>query len=77
MMLVRPQRIEAEGLLANIRSRLRVLIDRDDEDVRMLSARKQAVTSAMRSTHSTGQALCAYRDDGFGTARMTQLDEAS
>lgn len=71
------QRVEAEGLLADIKSRLRELIDRDEEDVRMLSARKQAVTSAMRSTHSTGQALCAYRDDGIGTARVTHLDEAS
>lgn len=71
------QRLEAEGLLADIKSRLRELIDRDEEDVRMLSARKQAVTSAMRSTHSTGQALLAYRDDGIGTARVTHLDEAS
>ncbi|MCH7924540.1 MAG: hypothetical protein IIC51_03305 [Planctomycetes bacterium] len=71
------QRLEAKDLLADIRSRLRDLIDRDEEDVRMLSARKQAVTSAMRSTHSTGQALCAYRDDGIGTARVTHLDEAS
>ena len=71
------QRLEAEGLLADIGSRLRELIDRDEEDVRMLWARKQSVTSAMRSTHSTGQALCAYRDGGLGTARMTQLDEAS
>ena len=71
------QRLEAEGLLADTRSRLRELIDRDEEDVRMLSARKQAVASAMRSTHSTGQALSAYRDDGIGTARVTHLDEAS
>lgn len=71
------QRLEAEDLLADIRSRLRDIIDRDEEDVRMLSARKQAVTSAMRSTHSTGQALCAYRDDGIATARVTHLDEAS
>lgn len=71
------QRLEAEGLLADIKSRLRELIDRDEEDVRMLSARKQAVTSAMRSTHSTGQALCAYRDDGIATSRVTRLDEAS
>ena len=71
------QRIEAEGLLADIQSRLRELIDRDEEDVRMLSARKQAVASAMRLTHSTGQALSAYRDDGIGTARVTHLDEAS
>ena len=71
------QRLEAKDLLADIRSRLRDLIDRDEEDVRMLSARKQAVTSAMRSTHSTGQALCANREDGIGTARVTHLDEAS
>jgi hypothetical protein len=71
------QRTEAEGLLADIKSRLRELIDRDEEDVRMLSARKQAVTSAMRSTHSTGQALCAYRDDRVATARVAHLDEAS
>ena len=71
------QRLEAEALVADVKSRLRELIDRDEEDVRMLSARKQAVTSAMRSTHSTGQALSAYRDDGIGTARVTHLDEAS
>lgn len=71
------QRLEAEDLLADIKSRLRDLIDRDEEDVRILSARKQAVASAMRSTHSSGQALCAYRDDGVATARVTHLDEAS
>ncbi len=71
------QRMEAEDLLADIRSRLRDIIDSDEEDVRMLSARRQSVRSAMRSTHSTGQALCAYRDDGIGSVRVTHLDEAS
>lgn len=71
------QRLEAEGLLADIKTRLRALIERDEEDVRVLLAKKQAVASAVRSTHSAGQALSAYRDDLAGADRVNQLDEAS
>lgn len=71
------QRLEAERLLAEIKMRLRALIERDEEDVRVLLAKKQAVASTVRSTHSAGQALSAYRDDLAGADRVNQLDEAS
>ncbi len=71
------QRREAEGLLAEIRKRLREIIERDEEDVRMLSVKKQAAVSAMGATHSTGQALSAYRDHGVRIDRLNQLDKAS
>lgn len=71
------QRLEAESLIADIKIRLRALIERDEADVRVLSAKKQAVASTVRSMHSAGQALSAYRDDLAGADRVNQLDEAS
>lgn len=71
-----PERDEAEQLLAEIRERLRRLIDSDEEDARMLSARKQAAAEGLRATHSVGQALSAYGTTGERSARLDGVDEA-
>ena len=72
-----PQRDEADRLLQSIKTRLRVVIERDEEDARLLSARKQAAGQALRSSHSTGQALNAYRTQTYTADRPERLDEAS
>ncbi len=70
------QRSEAERLLAGIRGHLRDVIESDEQDAKLLSARKQATGAALRSNHSMAQAMTAYRTQGPEPARLNQLDEA-
>jgi len=72
-----PQREEADRLIADAAARLRRMIERDEEDVRVLSARKHTVSRSLRSAHSAGQALSAYRAPAAATARRNVLDESS
>jgi len=69
------QRAEAERLVSDISERLRRVIDSDEEDGRLLSARKQTVGETLRETHSTGRALSAYRTPSERPARLDHLDE--
>lgn len=65
------QRSEAGRLLKEAGQRLRQLIDNDEQDARVLSGRKQAVARVLRTTHSTSQAISAYRAP---TDRLGRLD---
>ncbi len=68
---------EADRLIADVEKRLRRMIQRDEEDVRVLSARKQAVSQTLRAAHATGQALTAYRAPVLATRGRNILDESS
>ncbi len=70
-----PQQDEAERLLEACRERLCRIMKSDDEDVRILSGRKQAVAGALKATHSTGQAIRAYSVPGAGVGRLDCMDE--
>lgn len=71
------QRGQVEELLRSTSSRLRRIIEGDERDARLLSARKQVVAHGMRATHATGQALAAYGAQQRGKNRVDRLDEAS
>ena len=72
-----PQRTEADRLLTAVKERLRRVIARDEEDARLLSARKEAVANALRATHTRSEALSAYRPPADRSIRLDRLDEAS
>lgn len=71
------QRSLAERFTRDIAERLRRVIQSDERDARLLSVRKQAVGQALRTTHSVGQALSAYRGPVGGGRGTGHLDEAS
>lgn len=71
-----PQQAEAEGLLSDIKLRLRNVIDADEEDARLLSARKQCAANDLRSLQSTQRALHAYGTKANATSSVA-LDEAT
>ncbi len=71
-----PQQAEAEGLLEDIKHRLRNVIDADEEDARLLSARKQCAADDLRSLQSTQRVLHAYGTQ-TNTASSLALDEAT
>ena len=70
------ERREADRLLTEIKGRLQRLVESDEEDTRLLSARKQAAAQALGATHSTGQALWAYRSSAERPGRLDHVDEA-
>lgn len=70
------QLTEADKLVSDIGNRLRAVIESDEEDGRMLAARKQAASKMLRSTHAAGEALAAYRAPTDVRARIGQMDEA-
>lgn len=69
------QRKEAESLLGEITNRLQRVIDRDEEDARLLSARKQGAAEALRASHSMSQAIAAYSSAGGSRGRLDRMDE--
>jgi len=75
--LTASQRVEADRLIADIADRLRRVIKSDEEDGRLLSARKQATAQQLRATHSTRGALSAYRPAPVRWTRVDHLNEAS
>ena len=64
------QRVEAEHLLHDAGVRLQRVIESDERDARVLAGRKQAVADSLSKTHSTGQAMHAYRVVDEGTKRL-------
>ena len=71
------QRAEADQLLGDAGDRLRRIIEHDEQDARILSGRKQAVCDALRTTHSTSQAISAYRVASGRTGRLDCVDEGT
>lgn len=68
------EREEADGLVTQVRERMRELIDSDERDAQVLAARKGVVARELRETRTIGQAVSAYRTTTPGSSR---LDEAS
>ncbi len=71
------QRSEAGRLLDESGQRLRQLIDNDEQDARVLSGRKQAVARVLRTTHSTSQAMSAYRAPTDRSGRLDCVNEGA
>jgi hypothetical protein len=71
------QRHEVERLARGTEECLRRVIDRDEQDARMLSARKQTAAQGMRTTHDAGAAISAYRTPVPSGERSGRLDEAT
>lgn len=71
------QRDEADRLLGDAGGRLRRIIESDEQDARVLSGRKQAVATALQATHSTNQALRAYRAPTGRVDRLDCVDEGA
>lgn len=62
---------EAELLLRDAGERLQRVIDSDEKDARVLCGRKHAVADSLRKTHSTSEAIQAYR---VSVGRVKRLD---
>ena len=71
------ERVEADGLLTQVRDRMRRLIENDERDARTLSARKETVATALRQTQTIGSAVSAYRPHNAPKTNISRLDEAS
>ncbi len=71
------QRAEADRLLSQTGQRLRRLIQDDEQNAMVLSGRKQAVAEALRTTHSTSQAILAYRAPADRPGRLNCVDEGA
>jgi len=71
------ERVEADGLVTQVRERMRRLIENDERDARTLSARKETVATALRQTQAVGNAVSAYRPRDRAAANINRLDEAS
>ncbi len=70
-----PQLAEAETLLTETRRRLQSVIERDEQDARVLSARKQAVAKALCAADATNRAISAYRVPSNRSGCLDRLDE--
>ncbi|MGD2107902.1 MAG: flagellar export chaperone FlgN [Phycisphaerae bacterium] len=70
-------RDEAERLLAETKERLKRMIEADEHDARVLSVRKQAVARTLRATHTTSQAVSAYRSSAGRPVRFDCVNEDS
>lgn len=64
-------RREADGLVATAGAALRRMIAGDEQDVRILSGRKESVAQALKGAHLTARAIDAYQTCG---ARPGSLD---
>lgn len=71
------QRSEVDELIGKTADCLKRIMERDEEDVRVLSARKEMVAVGLRATHVSGEALAAYGAPGMDRCRPGSLDEAS
>lgn len=74
--LSQPQQTEADGLLADIKHRLRKVIDADEQDARLLSARRQRAADDLRSLQSTHRVVHAYAGRS-SIAQPVTFDEAT
>jgi len=68
------QRREAELILEDIRTKMRKVMDRDEEDARLLLARKQAIGNTMKSAHSSAEAISAYRAASAPSLRLDHVE---
>lgn len=71
------QQRNAEELWQRIPVHLSRVRQRDEQDIRLLSARKQIVQGMLKSTHVTKQALSAYRVRMPKPTRVIHVDEDS
>ena len=71
------QRDDADRLLTDIQERLARVMTSDEQDARLLAARKQASAETLRTTHSMGQAISAYRTAAPAAERVDQWNEAT
>ena len=71
------QRADADRYLSESGIRLQRIMESDEQDARVLGARKRMVTDSLRGAHDTGQAISAYQRRGGARAGVTRLDEAS
>ena len=71
------QREEADRMLAEIHEHLQRVIETDEQDARLLAARKQAVADELRATHSASQAVSAYRTSSGGVERLDRWDDST
>jgi hypothetical protein len=71
------QKHEAERLLGKVKDCLKRLTERDEVDARMLAAKKQLTARALGATHSSTQAISAYRDSSGHPERLHTLQEES
>lgn len=74
--LTNVERAEAERSLSESRERLQRIMDSDEQDARVLAARKQTVAAALRGAHDTGRAITAYHGRMDDRPAVTRLDEA-
>ena len=70
-------RARVEELVRQANERLGNLLDQDEQDVRMLSARKQRVGSMLKGVCSGKQAIAAYKRSSPATARLDRTHEES
>jgi hypothetical protein len=71
------QREEADRMLAEIHEHIQRVIDIDEQDARLLAARKQAVADELRATHSASQAVSAYRASAGQSERLDRWDDST
>lgn len=71
------QRADADRYLLESGKRLQRIMESDEQDARVLGARKRMVTDTLRGAHDTGQAISAYQRRGGARPGVTRLDEAS
>ncbi len=71
------QRADADRYLSESGKRLQRIMESDEQDARVLGARKRMVTDTLRGAHDTGQAISAYQRRGGARPGVTRLDEAS
>jgi len=71
------ERREAEGLLSDIKDHLSRVMESDEQDARILSARKESVATALRASHATGQAISAYRSSPAVASTVDRWDATS
>ena len=74
-------RTEADGIIAEVNRLLEQIIDSDDEDARLLSARKAQVAGKVTSVRTDRQAAAAYaatsRAGGSGGVRLDRMSDES
>jgi len=70
-------RVEAESLIEETRLRMRSLLERDEQDARLLSARKEATATELRTTHAGAAAMAAYRSPTVAARRLDRSSEGN
>lgn len=74
--LVEVHKMEAEKLWEVTKQSLGRLMAGDEQDARLLSARKESIRRELRETHTSTHALSAYRNR-TNVVENSRLDEAS